>query len=150
MRSHLERLLLHPDVAADLHAQVAWSPEREVAGVLADDGQHVLRAFRVSSARNDARSFRIFDADLRRVTRAADNAGLVPCAIYHSHPSGRLELSPADRMALARASYPWVVIALASGRLVMAAHRSPDAAVLKIEVLRQPSQHVLQGLPGDA
>jgi [CysO sulfur-carrier protein]-S-L-cysteine hydrolase len=54
--------------------------------------------------------------------RTFKGEGLVPVAVYHSHPEGGATLSAADRAFAARVNMPQIVIALNEGRARLAAY----------------------------
>lgn len=60
--------------------------------------------------------FDIADHELRRLKAWAEDRGLDILALFHSHPSGSLSLSAADRAALRYSEWPWLVVAHRPGR----------------------------------
>jgi proteasome lid subunit RPN8/RPN11 len=76
-------------------------------------------------------SFAIPDVEVERVAQRAARAQLALIAVYHSHPSGLVELSADDARALRRSCYPWLVIAPSTGAI---AGYSPDGDPLTLEL----------------
>jgi proteasome lid subunit RPN8/RPN11 len=103
------------ELRRDLLLQCGAAAPRECCGFLlgaSRGGRHVAR--RVVATSNPVAApggFAIPDHELRRVRRVAADAGLDILAVYHSHPSGSLELSERDREALAHSEWPWIVVA---------------------------------------
>lgn len=63
-------------------------------------------------------AFEIADHELRRLKAWAEDRGLDILALFHSHPSGSLILSAADRAALRHSEWPWLVVARRPGRVL--------------------------------
>jgi len=75
--------------------------------------------------------FEIPDHELRRIRAWAEDHELAILALFHSHPSGSLRLSAADRAALRHSEWPWLVVSHRSGRsLKLALYRPGDGARL--------------------
>jgi proteasome lid subunit RPN8/RPN11 len=95
------------------------------------------------SARTTPRvqQFEIPDAELRRTRAWANDRGLEVVAIFHSHPSGDLRLSAADRAGLEYSEWPWVVVTRdsRSGRAVLTGYAGGNGGRLRIVATAQTS-----------
>jgi proteasome lid subunit RPN8/RPN11 len=72
--------------------------------------------------------FEVADYELRRVGAWCDGRGVDIVALFHSHPGGSLQLSAADRAALRRSEWPWLIVARGRRDEVvrLAAYRAGD------------------------
>jgi proteasome lid subunit RPN8/RPN11 len=84
-----------------------WWP-REACGFLLGRAGRAWRVAPTLNALAGMGGFAIPDHELRRMRTLVGQDELV--AVYHSHPSGRTELSQADRAALQHARLPWLVV----------------------------------------
>lgn len=69
--------------------------------------------------------FEIPDHEVHRVRAWAENRDLDILALFHSHPSGSLGLSAADRAALVHSQWPWLVVGHRPGRALKLALYGP-------------------------
>jgi proteasome lid subunit RPN8/RPN11 len=84
-------------------------------------------------------AFEISGHELRRMSAWAEDRGLQIVAVFHSHPTGALELSGQDRDALRHAVWPWVVATRAAGgagEIILAAYAPGDARPLEVRIER--------------
>jgi proteasome lid subunit RPN8/RPN11 len=120
--------------AADaLAAACAQAFPLEAAGFLLGSCRHsamvASEVVLARSATGGRGEFEVADHELRRIAAWAQERQLCVAALFHSHPSGVLGLSAADRAALRHSDWPWVVVARpsASGAVKLAAYRPGDA-----------------------
>jgi proteasome lid subunit RPN8/RPN11 len=85
----------------------AWRP-REACGFLLGRAAWAHHVAPTLNAASGTGGFAIPDHEVLRVQALAGSEELV--AIYHSHPSGRTELSQGDRTALEHATLPWLIV----------------------------------------
>jgi desampylase len=96
---------------AQLLAEAAASPDREVCGLLLGEGLRVsalLPAANVSPSPHD--SFEIDPAVLIAAHRAAREGAHAIIGCYHSHPNGRAEPSARD-LESAEEGAVWIILA---------------------------------------
>jgi proteasome lid subunit RPN8/RPN11 len=65
----------------------------------------------VRNIRQRPGSFAVSQFEYRRALRQARDQGLDLVALYHTHATGPISLSPRDRESIARSTLPWVVVA---------------------------------------
>lgn len=103
----------------------------EAAGFLfsSDRQKHVVSSVALVRGSAGGRGeFAVPDYELRRIRAWADDRAVHIVALFHTHPGGDLQLSPADRAALLHSEWPWVIVTRAPGRarLKLAAYRPLD------------------------
>ena len=94
----------------------------------------------VIAVRNASRqigAFSICDYEVDRVRRVAERAGCEMVALFHTHPSGSLRLSPQDLIGVTRSSIPWVIVipagdSCAEPHQLVAAYGPPHGARIDV------------------
>ena len=111
----LARLRLPPSVRRAILDHAARDPHRECCGLLVGAGRTVLFAVPIANVDSSAARYRIDDRahiDLQRTLRSCVPRVRI-IGVYHSHPHGSAQPSPAD---LAEAHYPdWVHVIIGLG-----------------------------------
>lgn len=100
-------LTLSPELLARLLAEAAASPDREICGLLFDDGTAQPAT---NVAPNPATTFEIDPAALFAAHRAQRSGGPRLIGPYHSHPSGQAVPSACDAAAAEPGSL-WLILA---------------------------------------
>ena len=98
---------------ADLKRFTKTNPDREVCGFLLGTERSeeiLLEACVLVPNAGPFSGFAITDEETERTQRLARDKRLSVLALFHSHPSGNLALSPMDKQALCRSSIPWIVV----------------------------------------
>lgn len=115
---------------------VRSEPDREVVGFLlgidgmAVDAVGVENALNADGAALDA--FAVRDEDLRAVRAHAVRRKLSVLAMYHSHPNGRIALSPRDAESLRHSDVPWLIAGIVGGMVACAAYSPPCGVPLAV------------------
>jgi desampylase len=108
-------LRISSDLAAQMLAHAAESPDAEVCGLLFGTVEEIVAVQPTKNiAANPETAFEIDSADLIAGHKAARADGRVVAGCYHSHPNGASEPSPIDR-AQAERGHVWIIAA--GGRL---------------------------------
>jgi proteasome lid subunit RPN8/RPN11 len=136
--SAMERLMLAPGVLEAVTARAREALPMEAVGLLG--GRPDGRATLVLPLPNlaGARAFLADPYAQYQAEQALQQQGLVPLAVYHSHPGGGVELSEADRH-FARA-IPLVQVVIALDRphrpdVELCAYRVQGSVVHRVRIL---------------
>jgi proteasome lid subunit RPN8/RPN11 len=135
---------LRPDVLSSVREAYLGST-REVCGYLLgriedleDDGDPaVWTVDRLLSVRNGSCAptrFSIPSAEYDRVRVAARREGRAIRAVFHTHPDAPCRPSSADREAICRSAYPWVIAGRGTDAesVRLAAYRPPDVELIPV------------------
>ncbi len=138
MHNNLRRLVWTSGAAAVVQAHAIRSVGQEAVGVLLG----VRKATSAVCLRNTAAGptdFRVERAEWQRTENYAKRLNVNVVALYHSHPTGDLALSQADKAAITLSTVPWVVIAKVKGQWQARAFAfgSGEPIQLQIESARQ-------------
>jgi proteasome lid subunit RPN8/RPN11 len=104
-----------------------------VLGVRSDCGMVATDMVLSRAAAAGHGAFEIADHEVHRIKTWAAARDLRILALFHSHPSGSVELSTADRNALKHSEWPWLVVAhRPRSALKLALYRPGDATRMLI------------------
>ena len=89
------------------------------------------------SSPGDCDAFELPDYEIRRITAYARDLGLLVIAVFHSHPSGSIELSEGDRASIGHSEWPWVLVtrSAATQNLVLTAYARSNGKPLSLQVI---------------
>ena len=102
-----------PELIDEMVAHAREEAPLECCGLLATDGEQVVRVFRARNAAASRMRFEVDSADHLRAHLAAEEEGLELGGIYHSHP--KTEPAPSQTDVNKAAAWPgalWVIVGL--------------------------------------
>src|ERR1700732_1348332 len=109
-----DRITISADLRLQPRRAVDAALPGECCGVLLGDSElgrlFVRRVLSTLNTSTTVGTFSIPDHEIRRVGSLAAQFREPIIAVFHSHPDGSRELSPADRRALACSEWPGVIV----------------------------------------
>ena len=121
-----------PELIDEMVAHAREDSPLECCGLLATDGDRVVKVFRARNADASRMRFTIDSADHLRAHLAAEEEGLELGGIYHSHP--KTEPAPSQTDVNKAAAWPgalWVIVGLVP-ETVVRSFRIEDGAVAEL------------------